>query len=888
MKLSGLQHTERSLLTSILLSFLCIAALEIVLPVFRISVLASSGTTVAIDPQIRSANPGGSFTINVTVTNVTDLTSWGFRVGFPRGLLETIKENITEGPFLKLGGSTSFTAKVFSNYIDVGCVLPGATAGVSGNGTLASATFKVRTTGNTTLDLYNVGLLDSGGLVIEDWDKKDSPDDGYFYTTMPVAGYSYAPHPIDYPGHPIVNETVTFNATESYDPDDLYESSPGGIVNYSWDFGDNSTGTGLFVNHTYSATGSYRVTLNVTDDDGELDSIDHPIIGTTINVLLHDIAVIGGVVTPPEVSLGGSFSINVTVLNQGSDTESLNVTVYANMAPVTTKLFEYYEYPPPWYVPQHHTSLESEENATTTIIWDTTGIPTGTYAISVKGFLVKQVKGKWQSKPELEREKDMLDNGMFLGNVTIVGALRHDLAVTGLKVSPTSLEFDEWASIEVLIKNKGTVSEQFNVTEIIEYGLERTESKPIAWSNKTIHAGTTLRLARTWFKGTTATKEGTYNITMEVQLVNKTTLEPPSYEDTNSTDNVLRKEVNVYLKPIASFTYSPTSPSVDEAVTFNATKSYNPGIPEGIIEKYTWDFGDGTSVEKTSPIATHVYRLSGRYTVNLTVTDDSDQKRSKQTAVTVPSGMAHILMSLRFSPSVVMPGESVSVNVTARNVGYLEEAFNLTAYYDENEIGTEANITLECGADTTLTFSWDTTGVPHGYYTIKTVASKRIDGLLENTCIGGTVAIGMGGVSPDLTSNITISASPPSLNIGESTIISGSISPVSAGAKVVIHFRLREAKTWSNVTVITDPNGNYEFTWEPQKIGLYALRSALLGEGTTLLGESEIEVMVVNESASPNIFFYTTIGLAVASGLASVIMGMIVFYLVRSGKVKGG
>jgi len=271
--------------------------------------------------------------------------------------------------------------------------------------------------------------------------------------------------------------------------------------------------------------------------------------------------------------------------------------------------------------------------------------------------------------------------------------------------------------------------------------------------------------------------------------------------------------------------------------------------------------------------------------MNLIVTDDSSRTSFLQAEITVDSGMAHILTNITFSPSVAMPGQPISLEVAVRNVGYLEETFNVTIYYDENEIDTETNMTLDCGADTTLTFTWDTTGVPRGYYTIKTVASKQKGaGIVENTCIGGTVAIGVGGMAP--TSNVTISASPPSLIIGESTTISGSISPVSAGAQVWIYFRLRAAETWSNVsTVITDQDGKYEYTWEPRNTGLYALKSVLLGENVTLLGESEVEVMLV-EIEPPSVFFYTTIGLALAAGLAAVIMSISVFYLIKVGKGK--
>jgi PKD repeat protein len=56
-------------------------------------------------------------------------------------------------------------------------------------------------------------------------------------------------------------ETVSFSAEASSDQD-------GDIVSYVWDFGDGSAGEGVNVEHVYSQSGHYTVTLTVTDNDG--------------------------------------------------------------------------------------------------------------------------------------------------------------------------------------------------------------------------------------------------------------------------------------------------------------------------------------------------------------------------------------------------------------------------------------------------------------------------------------------------------------------------------------------------------------------------------------------------------------------------------------------
>ena len=55
---------------------------------------------------------------------------------------------------------------------------------------------------------------------------------------------------------------VTLDGTSSSDPD-------GTVASYSWDYGDQTAGgTGAISNHSYAASGTYTVTLTVTDNQG--------------------------------------------------------------------------------------------------------------------------------------------------------------------------------------------------------------------------------------------------------------------------------------------------------------------------------------------------------------------------------------------------------------------------------------------------------------------------------------------------------------------------------------------------------------------------------------------------------------------------------------------
>jgi parallel beta-helix repeat protein len=65
----------------------------------------------------------------------------------------------------------------------------------------------------------------------------------------------------------IVNVSIVFDASESYDPDG------DAISSYSWDFGDGSTSEGITKNHLYSQIGNYTITLTLTDSNNKTSSI---------------------------------------------------------------------------------------------------------------------------------------------------------------------------------------------------------------------------------------------------------------------------------------------------------------------------------------------------------------------------------------------------------------------------------------------------------------------------------------------------------------------------------------------------------------------------------------------------------------------------------------
>ncbi|MFA4998918.1 MAG: helix-hairpin-helix domain-containing protein [Candidatus Paceibacterota bacterium] len=84
--------------------------------------------------------------------------------------------------------------------------------------------------------------------------------------------------------------------------------------------------------------------------------------------------------------------------------------------------------------------------------------------------------------------------------------------------------------------------------------------------------------------------------------------------------------------PVASFTFFPTEPLVDDLITFDASSS----TTDGIIVNYIWDFGDGTATATTQEaVITHSYFTPGDFMVELIVVNDEDTFDGTTTIVTV-------------------------------------------------------------------------------------------------------------------------------------------------------------------------------------------------------------------------------------------------------------
>ena len=104
----------------------------------------------------KSIHTDDTFTLDIGAKDVFDLAGWQFDIAFDPAILEAI--NVSEGNFLKKGGTTLFQSGSIDNAAGKITGLSAirlSTQGVSGTGALLQVTFKAKSAGETELALQN-------------------------------------------------------------------------------------------------------------------------------------------------------------------------------------------------------------------------------------------------------------------------------------------------------------------------------------------------------------------------------------------------------------------------------------------------------------------------------------------------------------------------------------------------------------------------------------------------------------------------------------------------------------------------------------------------------------------------------------------------------------
>jgi hypothetical protein len=350
---------------------------------------SSPTTTVSVQPTgTAGLTIGQQFSINITVSNVTDLYAWQFYLYYqsavlngsmafdPSTLLYDIPE-VTEGPFLQTS-NCPYPYFIISNFTDyynatygfmyVSCTRYGNVGGVDGSGTLATVNFTAVGSGNSVLHLDDVLLLNSTtpfGYPIP-----FTPVDGWAYVGQVHVAVTDVDTPIDIPQGSMAYINVTTEnqggLPETFDVtlyDDANPIATQTVTNLP-------AGEGQTLNFAWDTTpipiGEYTLNATATQVPGETDLAGKSL---SVNVYVGTIDLAATNISPYMNSLPLGWpgtNVSVTVKNIGQETETFNVSLYDG----------------PNLIDTQETALISGGTGTLTFTWDTSTLNLGNYTLT--------------------------------------------------------------------------------------------------------------------------------------------------------------------------------------------------------------------------------------------------------------------------------------------------------------------------------------------------------------------------------------------------------------------------------------------------------------------------------------------------------------------------
>jgi hypothetical protein len=241
--------------------------------------LARSGYFYWITPATRAPNLIAQFTVTHTKRSQMTLS-----LGLGAAGSSTPSTTWSTGALSADGGAYAFdgtTVPVSGTFaLDFSDLNPNPAPGSSGRYFL-NLTDSVS---GDPLSISSLRLLDGAGTVLAQSSNASTSIDGATFRSfvdytapgtgniLPIASGKLFPSSGEAP------LLVSFDATGSSDQD-------GSLIDYSWDFGDGSYGTGALVSHTYVAPGSFVPRLTVTDDKGASANVTFGVVVTDPNAL---------------------------------------------------------------------------------------------------------------------------------------------------------------------------------------------------------------------------------------------------------------------------------------------------------------------------------------------------------------------------------------------------------------------------------------------------------------------------------------------------------------------------------------------------------------------------------------------------------------------------
>jgi PKD domain. len=253
--------------------------------------------------RLKVTDPEGNNTIISAISNGTAYTAQ-FVPYFNGTYRLTVVADKTgyrmynETSYIIVGQSSRIRSELYSDE-NVTCALFYANGELTGCNVTLQAD---NGTGMTMTSMY----VSSGVLFLDGLNNVSFVADKMFFEpayqsyVLPVAAFQYTSS----------SRVVNFNAGSSH-------SANGDIINYRWDFGDqtNTSTNNSFIDHTYTANGVYKVVLTVTDRLGIKSTTS---VGVYVNVIAYPNASLMDSDMPAIIYAKQPYNVSINVMNTGT------------------------------------------------------------------------------------------------------------------------------------------------------------------------------------------------------------------------------------------------------------------------------------------------------------------------------------------------------------------------------------------------------------------------------------------------------------------------------------------------------------------------------------------------------------------------------------------
>jgi len=243
---------------------------------------------------------------------------------------------------------------------------------------------------------------------------------------------------------------------------------------------------------------------------------------------------------------------------------------------------------------------------------------------------------------------------------TVTGAMLPDLVTTRLTANPASGEAGSEMSLLYSIFNQGTATANPYKYEVrlSTSSIAPGTSDPLLFSSQqdslpvggTLNVGATLNIPAD-------SNPGTKYIWLLLDVTSTAGQGPDN--QANDRSSVMFTVVTP-TKPVASFTWSPQSPTAGQPVQFTDTSTGSP-------TSWAWNFGDGSNgSDKFLKNPIHTYNFPGPYFVSLIATNASGSNTSSTFTINVGNApLPTPVVSFTWSPQSPTAGQPVQFTDTS-------------------------------------------------------------------------------------------------------------------------------------------------------------------------------------------------------------------------------